>query len=294
VDLERPALVPALGVALAAAGTFLLIGSIGGLSLHQTGWIVAALGLAALVLCGILIGTSGAEPEGDAKLAALVGALALPAGVALASFGGSNPFSGGRIPVGILLQPLAFLAGGASADAASDGLLAGAVALFVVYLWTRWPRLAFAAGIEAVLGLSERLVSGVGDGSWIRGLILLGIAAALTFAVMTLRSSQGDLSSSLAVPAGIAALIGAVLLPIADPGRLALGSLVVAAPLLVWALWLLVLAPRLGAALVAVVATFLLAFDLADGSHVWIAILVLTAGALLALTPLAQPQRLRS
>jgi len=152
-------------------------------------------------------------------------------------------------------------------------------------------RRELAGGWVAVTG---GVVSGVGDGSWIRGLILLGIAAALTFAVMTLRSSQGDLSSSLAVPAGIAALIGAVLLPIADPGRLALGSLVVAAPLLVWALWLLVLAPRLGAALVAVVATFLLAFDLADGSHVWIAILVLTAGALLALTPLAQPQRLRS
>jgi hypothetical protein len=196
--------------------------------------------------------------------------------------------------MGILMQPLAFLTGGAAADAASDGLFAGAVALFVVYLWTRWPRLAFAAGVEAVLGLSERLVSGVSDGSWIRGFVLLVIAGALTFAVMTLRSSQGDLASSLAVPAGIAALVGAVLLPIADPGRLALGSLVVAGPLLLWALWLLVLAPRLGSALVAVVATFVLTFDLADGSHVWIAILVLAVGAMLAVTPLARPARFRA
>ncbi len=293
MDLDRPALAPALGVALATAGTFLLIGAIGGLSLHQIGWVVAALGLAALVYCCLLLGTSGAGPAGAAKLAALIGALALPAGIALASYGGSSAFGGG-IPLGLLLQPFALLAGGPAADAASNGLFAGAFALLVAYLWTRWPRLAFAAGIEAVLALSERLASGVGDGSWIRGIVLLLVAAALTSAVMTLRSSQGDLARSLAMPAGIAAIIGVILLPIADPGRLALGPLLVAVPLLLWVLWLLVLAPRLGPALVAVVGTSILALDLADDSHVWIAIPVLAAGALLALAPLAQPHRVRA
>jgi hypothetical protein len=96
------------------------------------------------------------------------------------------------------------------------------------------------------------------------------------------------------VPAGIAASIGAVLLPIADVGRLAVGSLVVAVPLLLWLLWLLAAAPRLGTGVMAAVGTLVLALDLQDGSHVWIAILVLAAGVLLALAPLARPRALRT
>jgi hypothetical protein len=293
VELDRPRLPPTLGVALATAGTFLLVGSIGGLSLHQTGWIVAALGVAGLVLCGALISTSRAAPAADAKLAALVGSLALPVGVALASYGGSSPLGGG-IPLGLLLQPFAMLTGGPAADAASDGLFAGAIVLLLVYRWARWARLVFAGGIEAVLGLSERLAGGAGgDGSWVRGFVLLAVGAALTSAVVTLRTDHGDLSSSLAVPAGLAALIGAILLPIADPGRLAVGPLAVAILLLLWLLELLRLAPRLGSAVVAAAGTYLLAFDLADGGHVWIAIPVLAVGALLALAPVARPDRIR-
>jgi hypothetical protein len=293
VDRERSVVAPASGVALATAGTFLLVQSIGGLSQHQIGWIVAALGLAALVLCGLLLAVRG-EATGDAKLAALIGALALPAGVAVASYSAPSPFGGG-IPVAALLNPLAFIAGGETADAASDGLFAGALVLLLVYLWTRWPRLAFAAGVEAVLGLSDRLASGAGsDGSWIRGLVLLAIAIVLTVWIRGRLDGASDLAGSLAVPAGIAASIGAVLLPISDVGRLAVGSLAVAVPLLLWLLWLLVAAPRLGTGVMAVVGTVILTLDLGDGSHVWIAILVLAVGALLALAPLARPKALRT
>ena len=85
-----------------------------------------------------------------AKLAALIGALALPAGVAVASYSAPSPFGGG-IPPGALLNPLAFVLGSESADAASDGRFAAAFLLLLVHLWTRWPPLPFAAGLAADL-----------------------------------------------------------------------------------------------------------------------------------------------
>jgi hypothetical protein len=288
MEVDRAVLVSACGIVLAAVGTVLTLLAISSVTRTEAGWATALLGVAALVLHCLVLGRSGAAPAADAKLAAFVGAVAVPVGVALVAYDATPSLGGLGGALQAVIGPFALL-GDAVGDALSEGLFVGAVALAAAYLWTRWPRLLFGAGVQLVLAISERLTKNAGDGSWPKGIFLLAVAAAITAAVIALRAPQAQVASSLAVPAGIAALVGALLLPIADPGRLAVGSLLVAVALLGWLLALLLLAPRLGMAIVIGAGAILLAADLGDGSHLLLALLVLAAGVALAAVPQLRP-----
>ena len=185
---------------LVAFGSFLTARS-NQLSRDQAGTISLVFGLTMIAAhVAVRRRPGAASGSSDASLAALIGALAVPAGLAALLW---DP--------GIANRSVLFLFS-LSRDGIGNGLLLSAVVFIAAYALGRDARWLLAAPLATVAGVELRLagngsVSLAGGGSWTRFLVLLAAIAALVAAASWLAGAERHnllLAAALITPCAFA------------------------------------------------------------------------------------------